>query len=40
MRQTTEIREKKKGIAWPDEELLESGPIKSEPIFDLEELIG
>ena len=29
-----------KGIAWPDEELLESTPIKSEPIFDLEELIG
>ena len=23
-----------KGIAWPDEELLKSGPIKSEPIFD------
>jgi len=29
-----------KGIAWPDEELLETGPMKSEPMFDLEELIG
>jgi len=29
-----------KGIDWPDEELLEPRPIKSESMFDLEELIG
>jgi len=29
-----------KGIDWPDEELLEPEPIKSESMFDLEELIG
>ena len=28
------------GITWPDEKLLEPGPRKSEPMFDLEELIG
>jgi len=28
-----------KSITWPDEELLESRQIKSEPIFNLEELI-
>jgi len=33
-----EIEEK--DIAWSDEKLLELGPRKSEPMFDLEELIG
>ena len=28
-----------KGIAWADEELMESRLIKNEPTFDLEELI-
>jgi len=28
-----------KGIAWADEELMESRPIKNEPTFDLEEFI-
>ena len=28
-----------KGIAWADEELMESRPIKNEPTFELEELI-
>jgi len=28
-----------KGITWADEELMESRPIKSEPTFDMEELI-
>jgi len=28
-----------KGIAWADEELMESRPVKNEPTFDLEELI-
>jgi len=40
MRQTGGNEREEKGIAWPDEELLEPRPIKNEPIFNLEELIG
>jgi len=35
----TDGRNEEKGIAWAEEELMESRPIKNEPTFDLEDLI-